>query len=803
MPLKPPSSPGHGSFAAVGPLFDHAAADHRAGRLEQAEAGYREILRKVPKHLRALQNLGAICRATGRRDEALALYQQALTRDPLLDDVRLNLGNLLNDLSRFDEAEEGFRAVLQRRPNDVRALLGLGLALIGQLREEAAAETLRRLVELAPEHRRGLRHLASTLGRLGLIDESTAVYERLLALEPDNAAVRYVVDALRGREVARAPASYVRELFNNHAADFEEKLKGRLAYWTPELLTTLLTRHVPAGTHFAHVLDLGCGTGLMAPLLRPFCGRLEGVDLSPGMIQEAEKKGLYDRLAVADIVEFLGQETTACDLVTAADVFVYLGDLAPVFGGVAARLRKGGLFLFSTEHAGAEDGFRLQANGRYAHGGPYIDRLARQSGFAVVAATVATIRLERAAPVPGGLYLLRREDPHAVAENPDGVRLDDNADEAAALYAELLVAASDQPRALQTLAAINKAQGRPQTAVELYRRALEHAPDDPRLHLTLGRALTQLHDFAGGVRHLRRAAELAPDDAAPLVALGFALFYAGATDEALATARAAARRKPTDSMAWFVLSKILLLVGDVDAAKEALDKARAVGLDQHLAADLDQVIEGRPTGATTLEALRDAYDGVASYYESHVLPGLQNHVWRQLLALLDRQLGPTMRFSAAADLGCGPGLLGEALRPRVERLVGVDLSPAMIAEATKRHSYDELMATDLSTFLRTTAESFDLFVASDVLHYVSDLPALFGALASRTRPGGVALFSTEHSETADLVPIPDFRFRHGRAHVEGAATAAGFVVLAHEVQQIRVEHGAPVAGGLYLLRRPG
>ena len=386
--------------------FATAAAAHRDGRLDQAEAGYRAVLRQVPRHGRALQNLGALCRATDRRAEALGLYRRALAQDPGFDDVRLNLGNLLNDLDRHGEAETMFRHVLQRRPDEVKALFGLGYALLGQQRDEAAVAVLGRLAELAPGHRTGLRYLAATLDRLGRAEASLAAYERLLALDPADPDVRYLVDARRGRTAARAPASFVTTLFDSFAPTFENSLRNQLDYRTPELLAGLLDRHAPPGRRLGRVVDLGCGTGLMGPLLRPRSEWLEGVDLSAAMLGQAAARSCYDGLHCADIVDFMQRPQPAFDLAVAADVFVYLGDLAPILTAAAARLATGGMLLFSVELADAATDWRLQPTARFAHGPAYLARVAEAHGLAVLGRATAAIRQERGCPVPGGLYLL-------------------------------------------------------------------------------------------------------------------------------------------------------------------------------------------------------------------------------------------------------------------------------------------------------------------------------------------------------------------------------------------------------------
>ena len=374
MPRAASSPPGGGRLA--GPLaetFRQALHDHRAGKLEQAELGYRRVLRAMPRHVGSLQNLGVICRGRGQREEALGLYRRALAQAPDHPALHLNVGNLLFDLGHHAEAEKHFRVASQAATEESPALYGLGQALFRQERVGEAAEAFRRLLDKVPEHRKAWRNLAVCLDKLGRKAEALEAYERLLVLDPTDEDARFLVDAKRGRNADRAPAAYVQRFFDGYAATFESHLRGQLAYRTPELLLDLLTRHIAPGHRFARALDLGCGTGLMGPLLRPLCGRLDGVDLSAGMIERAREKASYDGLFVDDIVAFLAATDDGADLVVAADVLVYLGDLAPLFAGVAARIAEGGLFLFSTEH-GEGDDFVLLPKARYRHATAYLHR---------------------------------------------------------------------------------------------------------------------------------------------------------------------------------------------------------------------------------------------------------------------------------------------------------------------------------------------------------------------------------------------------------------------------------------------
>ncbi|WP_075214939.1 class I SAM-dependent DNA methyltransferase [Mongoliimonas terrestris] len=256
---------------------------------------------------------------------------------------------------------------------------------------------------------------------IGLADARTAKGDGAGAAEALTAALAADPDdlfgaALRLAALGRAPVpetppeAYVRGLFDDYADRFEAALVETLKYQVPWRLGALIAEVRPAGEGapaFGRALDLGCGTGLMGAVLRARTAHLSGVDLSPEMVAKAAEKALYDGLAVGDVTAHLGAETTPLDLVTAADVFVYVGTLEAVFSAVAGRLSPDGLFAFSVEAADTGD-VVLRESLRYAHGETYLRGLAEATGFAVLAFRRETLREDRGAPMEGFLVVLGR-----------------------------------------------------------------------------------------------------------------------------------------------------------------------------------------------------------------------------------------------------------------------------------------------------------------------------------------------------------------------------------------------------------
>jgi predicted TPR repeat methyltransferase len=158
----------------------------------------------------------------------------------------------------------------------------------------------------------------------------------------------------------------------------------------------------------ARVLDLGCGTGLLGAALAPAAATITGVDLSAEMLERAATRGIYAQLAKAEMVEYLRAAGAATfDAVLAADVFVYLGDLEPVFEGAARALLPGGVFAFSVEALEA-GGYALLPNGRYAHSASYLRAAAARQGLSERGFERVRLRIEYGTPVEGWLAVFTR-----------------------------------------------------------------------------------------------------------------------------------------------------------------------------------------------------------------------------------------------------------------------------------------------------------------------------------------------------------------------------------------------------------
>ncbi|MDX2221660.1 MAG: methyltransferase domain-containing protein [Rhodospirillaceae bacterium] len=297
---------------------------------------------------------------------------------------------------------------METRSGDPIADARLAMALQWRARGETAAavELIVQALELAPRWAEARYALAETLAMLGRRDEAQAAMADYLALDPaDSMGAAALAHRLNPDIAPILSAAFVRRLFDQYAPTFDHTLTGALNYTAPAQLRAALDAVAP-GRRFARALDLGCGTGLMGAAVRDRVDHLAGCDLSPGMIAVARGKGLYDALEAADLVAALAA-ARALDLILAADVFVYVGDLAPVFDGAFGAAAPGALFGFTLQRSSGAD-VALGDDRRFAHRRGHIEHLAAGAGWRVAVARDAVCRHDQGRPVPGLLVMLQK-----------------------------------------------------------------------------------------------------------------------------------------------------------------------------------------------------------------------------------------------------------------------------------------------------------------------------------------------------------------------------------------------------------
>lgn len=280
--------------------------------------------------------------------------------------------------------------------------------LFAEGEHEAAAGLMMDALERAPGWALGWFRLGEFHEAAGELGAAAEAWRMALRIDPADRAGAALKLALIGAGPMpdAPPGAFVEALFDQYADRFDAALVGKLGYRAPELLAEAIRAAHPGPFRLAR--DLGCGTGLMGEKLRPLAGRLEGYDISAGMLAKARARGVYDHLGRADLQAPPPELfDPPADLVAAADVLMYIGRLDALATDAARMLEPGGLFAFTVErHAGAED-FALRPSRRYAHSRAYLERLLA-AGFEAVTAAGHVIRTDRDAPVEGLVVTAQR-----------------------------------------------------------------------------------------------------------------------------------------------------------------------------------------------------------------------------------------------------------------------------------------------------------------------------------------------------------------------------------------------------------
>jgi predicted TPR repeat methyltransferase len=383
-------------------LFFAGVAEYEAGRYADAERRFLAALGLAPGRPSVLVNLAATQLKLGRAAEALEALDEAAAAEAPGADALHHRATALAMLGREAEALAACERAVAAAPRHVAPLM-LKAQLLQTLGLPVdALAPLATVLEIDAAHALAWSQRGMILKDLGRLPEAAHAFRQALAHGGDEALNRYLLASVEGSTAPpAAPRAYVEALFDSYAEGFDQHLTSKLGYRTPQLLAALL----PPGRRFDAALDLGCGTGLMAPLLAPCCAAIDGVDLSRPMLEKAGVSGLYRQLWHDDVAAHLQASRVQYALVVAADVFVYVGALDGVFEGLRRVLAPGGLFLFSLEESTGGD-LVLRASSRYAHSQAYVERLAAAQGFAPLRIERGTLRRDQQRPIGGLLCLL-------------------------------------------------------------------------------------------------------------------------------------------------------------------------------------------------------------------------------------------------------------------------------------------------------------------------------------------------------------------------------------------------------------
>ena len=430
--------------------------------------------------------------------------------------------------------------------------------------------------------------------------------------------------------------------------------------------------------------------------------------------------------------------------------------------------------------------------------------------------------------------------PIAEAHNNLGFLLHQRGDSAGALaeYRKAVAINPSDPGALNNLASTLRDFNNAEEAEACYRRALSIKPDHPEANNNLGMMLSDRGRQSEALACYRNALAVNPAHAAALTNSGVALRRSGQTDEAIELWKQTILQRPDCVEAHVYLAETLADLGMVEEARRHALSADALnvpprpavryalgialvrcGMREAAIARLRQCVAGDP---------HDRYGArlaLAALDEQPVPERASDQFIDRLYAICadrwDNPAGPNPYRGAQLvadkvggsgldilDAGCGTGLVGALVRDRSKRLVGVDLSAAMLDLARSKNVYDELHKGDLISFMLGGPQAYDVVTCAATLIHFGDLGPAFAAAGSALRAGGAFVFTVfpnERDDAFSVAPLDGLGqggcFVHGRGYVAATARANGFDVEAIESDVHEYKNGLPMTGVVVVLRK--
>jgi len=339
-----------------------------------------------------------------RFDDALSIYEQRLflnPNDPWLYNAK---GLCLTQLDRDEEALASFDRAIRLNPQGAVFFYHIGLVFEKTGDIELALQAYKRSLELDSTQLYAWNTLALLYIKNEDYSNAIVAYQSLLQYQEDNYNAKHMLLALQGENPQIASKEYIVDYFDSASSLFDQHLQENLHYEVPNIIASWLKAYTRSGEK---VLDLGCGTGLVADNLKNSNAIFDGVDLSSKMLFVAKEKNLYRNLYQKDVLEFLTQiKSNSYEIVSAADLFIYIGNLDRVFEEIYRLLPIGGVFIFSTEDCKKCLEYKLLKSGRFAQAHAYIEILSENFGFTILKKEKLIIRQESDGNKKGTLWLL-------------------------------------------------------------------------------------------------------------------------------------------------------------------------------------------------------------------------------------------------------------------------------------------------------------------------------------------------------------------------------------------------------------
>ncbi len=385
----------------------HKKALYQLGTLYEQQQSYElaqsyleQAIHHNTDYAQAHHALARVYLAQGKDESALEHFVQAQRINPHLAHLMANIAKYFHVKGQYANAIEYWSKVPtdEESPEEIQYNLGVSYHFMGEHKQ--AITYFDSVLSQNPNHIDTHLNLAAIA--LQSTDRQKAIlhYQKVQSLEPDRDDVNYLLAALLGKTYnTHPPQAYVKNLFDQYAHYYDKHLKNMLRYQVPDEIQLILSEHIQNKVQKS--IDLGCGSGILGPIIRPVTENLIGVDLSDNMLEQAHQKSTYDELVSSCCIQYT-KTLKDIDLFIAGDLLPYLADPSELFESIIHAAKHNALFIFSFEN-GTDAPYILTQHARYQHEPKWITEQLKKYGFEILEQHSSTLRYNQNQPVKGSI----------------------------------------------------------------------------------------------------------------------------------------------------------------------------------------------------------------------------------------------------------------------------------------------------------------------------------------------------------------------------------------------------------------
>ena len=374
-------------------------------------------------------------------------------------------------------------------------------------------------------------------------------------------------------------------------------------------------------------------------------------------------------------------------------------------------------------------------------------------------------------------------------------------DEAITILYKAIKLESSNTNALFNLGTVLGQKGEHEKAVTVLRKGLALAPRSPKAWNNLGLALIVLGKLNEAISSFEKATKLDSHYGSAWLCLGDIYHSQGQLKKAVDTYKKCIQSNPDFVDAHYNLSTALndlkLLPEAIKSLQQTIELAPAHAAARHMLAALS----GETPDSAPPQFVTTLFDQYSSNFETDLIDRLEYKIPTLMRELFSQYIPNGTCLPKVIDLGCGTGLSGQAFKDISDYLAGIDISRNMLKQAKEKKIYDDLFLGDLCEELLKLTDSFDLFIAADVMIYIGNLETIFKTVNNKSSPRSYFIFSVESNQQNGFTLQPSGRYGHSSAYISKLASMNDFIVIEEEQTKIRKEDDTWISGYIYLLQK--